>query len=80
MTQLHVSTASGSTWQLKKGPTARHLRPATAMPAAEVVLDPATAWQFFTRDLAPNEARCLVEVVSDKRLTMPVLQLVAVMA
>ena len=50
------------------------------MPAAEVVLDPATAWQFFTRDLAPNEARCLVEVVSDKCFMMPVLQLVAVMA
>ncbi len=77
--QVEVSGPSGGTWHLARGPAAWHLGPAAA-PAAKIVLDPATAWQLFTKGLAPAAARTKVELFGDEQLVLPVLHFVAVMA
>ncbi|OGX89365.1 maleylpyruvate isomerase N-terminal domain-containing protein [Hymenobacter coccineus] len=81
--QVAVQGPSGGTWRLLRGPRAWQLLDADApagAPAAGVALPPATAWQLFTKGLAPAVARAQVEITGDERLALPALQLVAVMA
>lgn len=49
-------------------------------PAAEVELDPVTAWQLFTKGLGKEEASQKVLVRGEKQLAEPVMEMVAVMA
>ncbi len=78
--QLRVATASGGTWQLERGLATWYLRLATAAPAAELVLEPTTAWQLFTKALSPAEALRQAVIIGEEALALPLLHLVAVMA
>lgn len=79
--KINISGEAGGNWFLSKENNGWALgEKYTGSPAAEVSIDPETAWKLFSKGITPAEAEMLVLINGDELLGKHVLTMVSVMA
>lgn len=79
--QVTIATEAGGDWFLEKGTQGWQLiKDCTSSIAAQVIIEPDTAWKLFSKGIPPQQARGMVTFNGDVSLAEHALNLVAVMA
>jgi uncharacterized protein (TIGR03083 family) len=77
---IRVTTEAGGAWSLLRANNVWKLSPSEIPPAAEITLDPSTAWKLFTKGISADEARAKIQFGGDEFLCKPILSMLSVMA
>ncbi|EHQ25728.1 maleylpyruvate isomerase N-terminal domain-containing protein [Mucilaginibacter paludis] len=81
MIKITICTAIGGDWFLKRQSAGWELGKSTPDAiASALVIPPDIAWKLFTKGLKPEAALPYITITGDRALTLPALNLVAVMA
>lgn len=79
--QITITTEAGGNWFIEKGANGwKLIKDTTGSIAAQVIIDPGTAWKLFSKGIAPGQARSLITFNGNIPLAEHALNLVAVMA
>ncbi len=79
--QVTVSSEIGGSWFIKKTETGWGMcKPLTMEAAAQVIIDPQTAWKLFSKGISPDEAKAQVIMKGDEKLGEVSLRMLSVMA